>query len=135
MAEPASQRNLLMILARNLTSRLASPVWVVDVAGTVTYFNEAAEAVLGRRFLEGSGMPAEEWTTVFQPVDETGRPIPYERLPLGVAIREGHPNHQTLTIRRADGVFRKVETTAFPLCAHPDQCVGAVAIFWEQSEG
>lgn len=133
--EPAApQRNLLTILARNLTSRLASPVWVVDVTGTVIYFNEAAERILGRRFLEGSGMPAQEWSTLFQPVDEDGNPVPYERLPLGVAIRLGRPDHQTLTIRSADGVVRKIEVTAFPLCAHPDECVGAVAIFWEQPE-
>lgn len=124
-----------MILARNLTSRLAFPVWVVDGTGTVVYFNEAAEAILGRRFLEGSGMPAEEWSTLFQPVDEDGNPVPYERLPVAVAISEGHPDHQTLTIRSADGVYRKIEATAFPLCAHPDECVGAVAIFWESSEG
>jgi PAS domain-containing protein len=123
-----------MILARNLTSRLASPVWVVDGTGTVVYFNEAAEAILGRRFLEGSGMPAEEWSTLFQPVDEDGNPVPYERLPLALAIRKGYPDHQTLTIRSADGVLRKIEATAFPLCAHPDECVGAVAIFWESSE-
>ena len=134
MAAPASQRNLLMILARNLTSRLASPVWVVDVTGTVIYFNEAAEAILGRRFLEGSGMPAEEWRGLFQPADQEGRPLPYERGPLGIAIREGHPDHQRLTIRSADGVVRTIEVTAFPLCAHPDECVGAVAIFWEPTE-
>jgi PAS domain-containing protein len=131
---PASQRSLLMILARNLTSRLASPVWVVDGTGTVVYFNEAAEAILGRRFLEGSGMPAEEWSTFFQPIDEDGNPVPYERLPVAIAIGKGHPDHQTLTIRSADGVFRKIEATAFPLCAHADECVGAVAIFWEPSE-
>jgi PAS domain-containing protein len=133
VVEAAPQRNLLIILARNLTSRLASPVWVIDVTGTVVYFNEAAERLLGRRFLEGSGMPADEWSSLFHPVDERGRPVPYERLPLGIALREGHPDHQRLTIRSLDGTVRTIEVTAFPLCAHPDECVGAVAIFWEPS--
>jgi PAS domain-containing protein len=127
----AAQRNLLLILARNFTSRLAAPVWVVDVSGTVIYFNEAAERILGRRFLEGHGMPAEEWSTLFKPVDAEGNPVPYERLPLGIAIRDGQPNHQVLTIRSVDGAFRRIEATAFPLQAHADECVGAIAIFWE----
>jgi hypothetical protein len=37
-----------MILARDLTSRLATPAFVVDADGTLAYFNEAAEPVLGR---------------------------------------------------------------------------------------
>jgi len=28
-------------------------------------------------------------------------------------------------------VSRAIEVTAFPLFAHADECVGAVAIFWE----
>jgi PAS domain-containing protein len=132
VTRPAPQRSLLTILARNLTSRLAAPFWVVDVTGTVVYFNEAAEAILGRRFLEGSGMPAEEWSRLFQPVDDRGDPVPYERLPLAVAMRSGRPDHQSLIIRSTDGTLRPIEATAFPLCAHPDECVGAVAIFWER---
>jgi PAS domain-containing protein len=134
MEPPASQRDVLIILARNLTSRLATPVWIVDAEGTVIYFNEAAEAIVGRPFLEGSGMPAEEWSALLRPVDERGNAVPYERLPVGIANTQGRPNHQVLTIRSADGSLRKVEATAFPLCAHADRCVGAVAIFWEASQ-
>lgn len=48
MADSSTQRNLVMILARDLTSRLATPAFVVDADGTLAYFNEAAEPVLGR---------------------------------------------------------------------------------------
>ena len=30
-----------------------------------------------------------------------------------------------------DGIRRRIEVTAFPLFAHADDMVGAVAIFWE----
>jgi PAS domain-containing protein len=134
MAEQVEQRHLVLILARSFASRLATPVWLVDAEGTVIYFNEAAEAVLARRFIEGPGMPASEWSTMFTPLDERGNLVPYERLPLGIAISEGRADHQDLDIKGADGVDRRLGVTAFPLFAHPGECLGALAIFWERPE-
>jgi PAS domain-containing protein len=131
MAERIAQRHLVLILARSFAARLATPVWLVDVEGTVIYFNEAAEAVLGRRFVEGPGMPAAEWSTMFAPLDAEGNAVPYERLPLGVAISRGRPDHANLQIRSSDGVDRSIAVTAFPLFAHADECLGAIAVFWE----
>jgi PAS domain-containing protein len=131
MAERIEQRHLVLILARNFASRLATPVWLVDAEGTVIYFNEAAEAVLGRRFVEGSGMPAEEWAPMFSPIDAMGQPVPYERLSVAVALREGRPDHADIGITSLDGTHRSIAVTAFPLFAHPGECLGAIAIFWE----
>ena len=38
-----------------------------------------------------------------------------------------------LRIKSIDGTERRIEVTAFPLFAHADECVGAVAIFWEHA--
>jgi len=133
MAERLEQRHLLLILARNFASRLATPIWVVDVEGSVLYFNEAAEALLGRRFVEGRGWPAEEWSKYFNPRDGDGNVVPYERLPLGVAIRDGRPDHADLSIRDTDHVEHHIGVTAFPLFAHPGELLGALAVFWEKS--
>ena len=133
MAERLEQRHLLLILARNFTSRLATPVWLVDVEGTVLYYNEAAEELLGRRFVEGRGWPAAEWSLYFKPRDADGNILPYEALPTTVAVREGRPGHATLHIRDAEGSDHRIAVTAFPLFAHPDECLGAIAIFWEMA--
>jgi PAS domain-containing protein len=134
MAERLEQRHLLLILARNFASRLATPIWLVDVEGTVIYFNEAAEAVLGRRFVEGRGWPAPEWSNFFEPRDVDGNIVPYESLPLGVAIRERRPYHMDhLSVRDVNGVEHAISVTAFPLFAHADECLGAIAIFWERT--
>jgi PAS domain-containing protein len=133
MAEELEQRHLVLILARNFASRLATPVWLVDVEGAVVYFNEAAEAILGRRFTEGRGWPAAEWSTFFKPRDAEGNVVPYEELPLGVAIREGRPDHADLQIHDAEGAEHRIGVTSFPLFAHPGECLGAIAIFWEQT--
>lgn len=131
----AAQRNLVLILARDFASRLATAVFLVDAQGTLIYYNEAAEHVLGRPYVEGQTMGASEWSTVFHPVDVDGSPLALEGLPLGVAIAERHPAHKRLWIEGQDGIRRAIEVTAFPLFAHADDMVGAMAIFWEPEAG
>jgi PAS domain-containing protein len=134
MNEKPTQHNLVLILARAFASRLATAVFLVDADGTVLYYNEAAEHVLGRRYIEGHGMPSEEWSTVFRPRDDQGNPVALEDLPIGVAIIRREPAHGIVTIHGADGVERQIEITSFPLFAHTDDFVGAIAIFWQMSE-
>jgi PAS domain-containing protein len=133
MADEPPQRNLILILARDLASRLATPVFVVDHEGTLVYFNEAAEPVLGRTYAETGELRAGEWATEWSPTDEKG-PIPLEDLPLGVAFREGRPSHRAFRIVGGDRVERAIEVTAFPLLIREDEIVGAIAVFWEHPE-
>ncbi len=132
MADGSTPRDLILILARDLTSRLATPAFVVDAAGTLAYFNEAAEPVLGASYAEAGELPAGGWATEWDPRDLDGTPLPLEDLPLGIAFREGRPAHRPLRIYGADGVTRDIEVTAFPLSARPDEILGAIAVFWER---
>ena len=132
MAPAHPQRNLILILARDLASRLATPVFVVDHEGTLVYFNEAAEPVLGRTYAESGELRAGEWATEWHPTDDEGRPIPLEDLPLGVAFREARASHRALHIIGGDQVARAIEVTAFPLLIAEDEIVGAIAVFWER---
>ena len=131
----APQRNLVLILARDFASRLATAVFLVDAEGNLIYYNEAAGRALGRPYVEGETMDAADWSTMFNPVDEDGNPIPVEELPLGVAILFQHPAHRHFWIEGEDGVRRAIEVTAFPLFAHADDMVGGVAIFWQPEAG
>jgi PAS domain-containing protein len=119
-----------LILIRHLASRLAVPVFVVDRAGDLVFFNEPAEAVLGRRFEVIRSMPFEEWTTAFLPSDGD-QALAVDDLPLVVALRRGVPDHRTFAIQAGDGAKRIIEATAFPLLATGGELVGAVAMFWE----
>jgi len=133
MSERPPQRNLILILARDFASRLATAVFLVDADGRVIYFNEAAEKLLAVRFIEGTGMTAHEWSTRFSQVDEDGNPIPLEENPLGIAFREQRSNHRLMHIVDAEGGEHRLEVTAFPLLAHAGDIVGALAIFWESA--
>ena len=111
---------------------LATPAFVVDADGTLAYFNEAAEPVLGRTYAEAGELRAGEWATEWKPTDLDGMPLSLEELPLGMAFREGRPAHRAIRITGGDGVDREIEVTAFPLFAHTDELVGTVTIFWRE---
>ena len=127
-------QNLVLILARSFAAQLATAVFLVDAEGTVVYFNEAAELLLGQPFIEGAGMAAEEWSTRYQPRDSEGHTVPLESLPLGVTMLKRESAHGTLTILGADGVDRRIEVVALPLFARTEDFVGAIALFWERPE-
>jgi PAS domain-containing protein len=128
------QKNLLVILARDVAEKLATPMFVVDAEGTLVFYNEGAEAVLGKTFADCGEMSADEWSAEWSPVDEDGEPLPLEGLPIGIALFEKRPVHRSFMIVGSDGVKRRVAATALPLMAHRDEIVGAVALFWDESQ-
>lgn len=125
------QHEIEAILTRQLASYLSTPVFLVDAEGTMLFYNEPAEVILGHRFEDTGEMAAPEWTTVFTPVDEEGRMIPPDELPLIIALREGRPAHRVFWIRGLDGQRRHLAVTALPLTGQAQRRTGAVAIFWE----
>jgi PAS domain-containing protein len=131
-AEPG-QKSLPLILARELAANTATPMMVVDPVGTMLYYNEAAERILGQSFARSGQLPAEEWRPMISPQAPDGSPITYEELPLVVALTEKKPKHGTLLITGFDGLQREIEVTCFPLMVSGERLVGGVAIFWEES--
>jgi len=126
-----SQKPIELILMRQLASTLAMPIFLVDADGTLAFYNEPAERLLGMRFDETGEMPPGEWSTLWEPTEVDGRPLPPERVPLMIAVAERKPVHVELWIRGLDGTRRRIEATAFPLIRLTDQVIGAVDIFWE----
>jgi PAS domain-containing protein len=125
------QHPIEIILMRQLASYLAVPIFVVDPLGTLLYYNEPAEALLGRRYEETGELPLGAWTPLFQPTAEDGSALPPDALPLVIAVREQRAAHRAMWIRGLDGVARRLEVTAFPLVGQGGRRLGGVAIFWE----
>lgn len=122
-----------LILVRHLASSLAVPVFVVDPQGTMVFYNEAAERVLGRRFDDAGDMTFDEWTSIFAVRDEDGDPLVADDLPLVRALRTNRPAHARFDITGLDGEPRRIEVSAFPLEAQGARRLGAVALFWESA--
>jgi len=127
-----SQQEIEVILSRHLAEYLAMPIFIVNPDGDLIFYNEPAEAILGTRYSETGAMPAREWATTFHPVDQEGKPIPPEDLPLVIAITKRHPAHKIFWIRGKDGAMREIEVTAVPLIGQADRFLGGIAIFWER---
>jgi PAS domain-containing protein len=126
-----SQREIEIILIRQLASYLVMPMFIVDTQGTLVFYNEPAEGILGKRFDETGEMPPLEWASVWAPTDEGGRSLPAEELPLWIALNERRPAHRQFWIRSLDHVKRHIGAVAFPLIGHAERHLGAVVIFWE----
>jgi len=126
-------KHLVLILAREFASNLATPTLITDERGCLVYFNEAAEKVVGRPFAEIGEVPLEDWTVQFEPrALDTDELLPMERRPTGIALYERRPAHERYRITSLDGVVRELAVTAFPLFAHEDELVGMVVFFWRE---
>ena len=121
---------LELILARNLMSTISTPSVLVDTDGVLVFYNEAAAALLGQRFEEAGKMPWQEWGARFGPFDNAGAPIPFEELPLTIALRDGRPAHHDFTISDLSGERHSVEVSAMPLVSTQSGFRGAIAFFW-----
>lgn len=126
-----AQKEIEIILMRQLASYLSVPIFVVDPEGTLLFYNEPAEALLGVQFDEAGEMPMSEWATIFKPTDDQGRPLPPDSLPLVTTLKTGAPARGALWITGLDGVPRRLDVVSFPLVGQGHRVLGAAAILWD----
>jgi PAS domain-containing protein len=123
-----------IILMRQLAGYLSVPLFLVDPSGDLLFYNEPAEAILGRRFEETGAMSAQEWSSAFTPEDREGHPIPPENVPLMITVTKKRPAYRRFFIRGLDGVLRHVEVASIPIAGLDGTFLGAAALFWEVSD-
>lgn len=131
--EKRRSKHLVLILAREFASNLATPMLIADEQGRLVYYNEAAEEVVGLPFAETGELPLNEWTESFAPRTPDLEPAPVESRPTRIAFDQRRAAHERFRITSRDGIDRNVSVTAFPLFAHADEFVGIVAIFWRET--
>ncbi len=120
-----------IILTRQLAGYLSVPVFLVGPNGDLLFYNEAAEAILGRRFEETGAMPAAVWSSIFTPVDDRGQLIPPADLPLMIALARQRPAYKRFYIQGMNGTRRHIEVAAIPIVGLQGEFLGATALFWE----
>ena len=126
-----TQKEIEVILARQLAEYLDLPIFIVDPNGDLLYYNEPAELILGSRYIETGPMAANELADIFKTVDQDGQPLKSEHLPLVKALTRQQPAHGSFWIEGLDGALRKIAVTAFPIIGQANRFLGAIAIFWE----
>jgi PAS domain-containing protein len=128
------QRDVGLILMRQLASGLAVPMLLADEKGDLLFFNEAAELLLGQRFDDVGELRLEERQAIFAFRDEHGAPLAVEQTPLVVALRERRPVHRRVWMRGFDGADNEVEVTGFPLLGGGGHLIGGVVMFWARKK-
>jgi PAS domain-containing protein len=120
-----------IILTRQLAGYLSVPLFLVDPKGDLLYYNEPAEAILGRRFEETGAMPAKVWSSMLPAVDAQGEPIPSAERPLMITVAEHRPTYKRFFLQGMNGVRRQVDVASIPIMGLKGEFLGAAALFWE----
>jgi hypothetical protein len=129
-----SEPSLPLILARELAANLATPMFLIDAGGTLVYFNEAAELLLGKSYGEVGGITALEFGTMLELGKVDGTPMRRRDSPAGVAFYDREPAHRTLLATTLDGTRQPFEVTAYPLFGHVGDMHGVLTVFWRAKE-
>ena len=124
------QRPVELILARGLMANITTPAFLVDIDGTLVFFNDGAGDLLGLRYEDTGPMGMETWSERFTPLGDNGLPLDAEELPLAIALRETRPVHRAFEVRTVQGESREIEVSAFPIVGNAGMR-GAMAIFWD----
>ena len=103
-----------VVLMRQLVSCLGMPILLVDPVGTLLFYNEPAEELLGRRYEETGEMPLAKWTRLFRLTTEDGSPLGLETRPLVMALQQHRAGHGAFWIQGRDGIAKKSRPRPFP---------------------
>lgn len=123
-------RSLPLILARELAANLATPMFLLDTAGVLVFYNDAAALLIGKPFGELDTLTGVEFGHLLQLCDLDGVPVRGRDTPAGIAYFEHRPGHRTLVATGLDGERRTVNATAYPLFGTTHELHGVVTVFW-----
>ena len=121
----AEQLPIELILVRQLAGYLATPIFVIDSAARLVYYNEAAEELLGRRFDDTTLLGQEEWLSAFAPRGVDGRPFSAGEDPLSSSLADGRERHRSMMVTGLDGLDRQIEATLIPLIGQAGRAAGS----------
>ncbi|HSV00698.1 MAG TPA: PAS domain S-box protein [Roseiarcus sp.] len=94
---------------REVLDALPAALYVTDAAGLITYYNEAAAVLWGRRPELGTNQWCGSWK-LFWP---DGRPMAHDECPMALALREKRP------IRGMEAIAERPDGTRVPFIPYP----------------
>jgi PAS domain-containing protein len=124
-------KSLPLILARELAANLSTAMFLMDETGTLVFYNDAAELIIGKPFAELGIISGADFGELLQLTDLDGTTLRRRDSPAGVALLQNRPSHRTLMLTGFDGEERTVEATAYPLLGAGGEMHGVVNVFWQ----
>jgi PAS domain-containing protein len=106
-------------------------MFLIDSEGTLVFFNEAAELLLGKKYAEVGGITANEFGTMLDLGHPDGSPMRRRDSPAGVAFYKREPAHRTVLATTLDGSRDLFEVTAYPLFGRVGEMHGVLTVFWQ----
>jgi PAS domain S-box-containing protein len=93
---------------RDLLDALPTAVYTTDTKGRVTFYNQAAVELAGRRPELG-----DEWCVTWRLYQPDGTPLPHDQCPMAVALKESRP------VRGVEAVAERPDGTRVPFIPYP----------------
>jgi two-component system cell cycle sensor histidine kinase PleC len=90
-------------------------VYTTDEAGRITFYNEAAARLWGRRPILGE----DRWCGSWRLYRSDGTPVPLDECPMAVTVKENRP------VRGAEAVLERPDGTLIPVIPYPTPFVDA----------
>lgn len=116
---------------RDLLNALPAAIYTTDAKGRVTFYNEAAVALAGRRPQLGT----DQWCVSWELYTPEGQRLPHDQCPMAVALAEDRE------VRGAEAVLKRPDGTLVPFLPYPTplhdasgQLVGAVNVLVDISD-
>ncbi|WP_404649447.1 PAS domain S-box protein [Dyella flagellata] len=119
-----------MLSDQDVLKNLPVAAYTTDAQGRITYYNEAAAVLAGRRPTLG-----EMWCVTWRLFWPDGTPLPQEQGPMAIALRERHPIGGMETVaERPDGT--RVHLSAFPtpLFNERGELIGGINLLMDLSD-
>lgn len=127
-------KSLALIRAKHLAESVTTPMLLTDQEGTLIFFNEAAEVLIGHTFADIGPLGASDWQKRFDVRGRDGAPFPLEAMPGWLELQTERPGTGHIVLRRADGADLMLAVCAFPLFTAQRQFDGALVLFWHDEE-
>jgi PAS domain S-box-containing protein len=110
---------------------LPTAIYTTDAAGRITYYNQAAADLAGREPQLGK----DEWCVTWRLYNPDGTPMPLDRCPMAVALKENRP------VRGIEAILERPDGTRIPIRPYPTPLrdgsgalVGAVNLLLDLSD-
>jgi PAS domain S-box-containing protein len=116
---------------RELLDALPAAIYTTDAAGRITFYNQTAAMLAGRRPEIGVDM----WCVSWRLYTPDGTLLPHDQCPMAIALKENRPvRGAEIVVERPDGTRRPFIPYPTPLRDEAGRLIGAVNMLVDISE-